>query len=181
MSKRPVAALFVTVAALVLLLNFKTPDVTAIAAGTSGLAVVATPAATSATSGTSLAGTTDTTAVSQATATPAASSSSGTSSSGSSSSAAASAGTFTGSVVDTRYGPVQVQVTVSGGTITAVEALQYPSTDPHSSRINATAIPALVQEALQAQSAQVNSVSGATYTSEAFMQSLQSALDAAHA
>ena len=176
MSKRPVAALFVTVAALVLLLNFRTPDVTAIAAGTSGMAVVATPAATSAISGTSLAGTSDTTAVSQATATPAASSGSATSSSG-----AASAGTFTGSVVDTRYGPVQVQVTIAAGTITAVEAVQYPSTDPHSSRINATAIPALVQEALQAQSAQVNTISGATYTSGAFAQSLQSALDAAQA
>jgi uncharacterized protein with FMN-binding domain len=85
-------------------------------------------------------------------------------------------GSFTGTTIQTPFGPVQVKVSVENGKITAVDALQAPSGDPHSSRLSDMAIPRLIQSTLTAQSARVNAVSGATYTSMAFMQSLQSAL-----
>ena len=85
-------------------------------------------------------------------------------------------GTYTGSTADAYYGNVQVQVTISGGRITAVNFLQYPSDRSTSVYINSQAMPYLQQEAIAAQSAQVNVVSGATYTSQAFQQSLASAL-----
>ncbi len=89
-------------------------------------------------------------------------------------------GTFTGSAADTRYGPVQVQITVAGGKITDAQAVQYPQESGRDVRINSAAVPELNQETLQAQSAQIDTVSGATYTSEGYQQSLQSAIDAAH-
>jgi uncharacterized protein with FMN-binding domain len=89
-------------------------------------------------------------------------------------------GTFTGGAADTRYGPVQVQITVSGGKITDAQAVEYPQESGRDVRINSAAVPELNQEALQAQSAQIDTVSGATYTSEGYQQSLQSAIDAAH-
>jgi uncharacterized protein with FMN-binding domain len=85
-------------------------------------------------------------------------------------------GTYTGSTVQMPFGPVQVQITVQSGRITGVQALQQPSGDPHSSQISAYAVPRLIQETLNAQSARINAISGATYTSWAFAQSLQSAL-----
>jgi uncharacterized protein with FMN-binding domain len=95
------------------------------------------------------------------------------------SSRSTSATTITGDAVDTQYGPVQVQLTVKSGTITAVKAIEYPVNDPRDQEINAYAIPALNQEALSAQSAQIDMISGATYTSEGYLSSLQSALDQA--
>jgi uncharacterized protein with FMN-binding domain len=89
-------------------------------------------------------------------------------------------GTFTGGAADTAYGPVQVQISVSGGKITSVQILQVPQESSHDVRINSQAVPILNQEAVQAQSAQIDSVSGATYTSQGYTQSLQSAIDAAH-
>jgi uncharacterized protein with FMN-binding domain len=89
-------------------------------------------------------------------------------------------GTFTGGAADTRYGPVQVQITVAGGKITDAQAVQYPQESGRDVRINSSAVPELNQETLQAQSAQIDTVSGATYTSEGYQQSLQSAIDAAH-
>lgn len=86
----------------------------------------------------------------------------------------------TGGVVDTQYGPVQVEVTVRGGRITAAHALQHPSGDGQTDQINAYAVPQLDQETMAAQSAHIDTVSGATFTSEGYRQSLQSALDAAH-
>jgi uncharacterized protein with FMN-binding domain len=88
-------------------------------------------------------------------------------------------GTYTGSVADAFYGNVQVRVIVSGGNITDVQFLQYPSDRSTSRFINSQAMPLLTQEAIQAQSAQVDGVSGATATSGAFIQSLQSALQQA--
>jgi uncharacterized protein with FMN-binding domain len=88
-------------------------------------------------------------------------------------------GSYSGQTVDTRYGPVQVAVTVSGGRITAVNFLALPEDRPRSQTISQQATPLLRSEALQAQSAQVNLLSGATYTSEGFAQSLQSALSQA--
>jgi uncharacterized protein with FMN-binding domain len=80
--------------------------------------------------------------------------------------------------VDTRFGTVQVQVTVEGGTIVDVTALQLP-TGGRNSQESAYAEPILRSEALQAGSASIDTVSGATYTSMGYIQSLQSALDSA--
>lgn len=85
-------------------------------------------------------------------------------------------GSYTGSPADAYYGTVQVKVIVSGGQITGVQFLQYPSDRSTSRYINGQAMPMLTQEAIQAQSANVNGVSGATATSGAFVQSLASAL-----
>jgi uncharacterized protein with FMN-binding domain len=88
-------------------------------------------------------------------------------------------GSYTGKAVDTRYGTVQVSVTVNGGKITGVNFLALPEDRPRSQVISAEATPLLQSEALQAQSGKVNLLSGATYTSEGFAQSLQSALSSA--
>ncbi|MFJ1709340.1 FMN-binding protein [Kitasatospora sp. NPDC088346] len=85
----------------------------------------------------------------------------------------------TGSAVGTRYGPVQVKVTLAGSRITAVDVIQYPSGDHRDQEINSYALPVLNQEAIAAQSAGIDVVSGATYTSDGYIRSLQSALDRA--
>jgi uncharacterized protein with FMN-binding domain len=89
-------------------------------------------------------------------------------------------GTFTGDAADTRYGPVQVRITVAGGRITDAQAVEYPRESGRDVRINSTAVPELNQETLRAQSARIDTVSGATYTSEGYQRSLQSAIDQAH-
>jgi len=101
------------------------------------------------------------------------------SSTGSTTGAAPSAGTVTGPVAQTRWGPVQVQVTVSGGKLTDVSVLQSPNGNPRDQQINAYALPILVQDTLDAQSADIDMVSGATVTSDGYRQSLQGALDEA--
>jgi len=88
-------------------------------------------------------------------------------------------GTVTGDSTDTRWGPVQVAITVSGGTITDVQVVDYPSGNGRDRQINSRALPILVQETLDAQSADIDMVSGATVTSEGYLGSLQSALDRA--
>lgn len=98
---------------------------------------------------------------------------------GSSSNGSDSEQTVTGRAVQTRWGPVQVQITISGGTIIAAEAVQVPSGNRRDVEINHQAIPVLTQEALTAQGAEIDSVSGATYTSQGYIESLQSALDQA--
>ena len=85
-------------------------------------------------------------------------------------------GTYNGPTVDAYYGYVQVQVVIQNGKIATVSFLQFPSDRRTSQRINSVAVPYLQQEAVQAQSANVNIVTGATLTSEGFIQSLQSAL-----
>ena len=85
-------------------------------------------------------------------------------------------GTFTGSTQQTRFGPVQVEITVSNGKITAAKALQYPNNDFRSQQISQQAIPYLVQETLAAQSANIQGVGGASYTSQGWYDSLVSAL-----
>lgn len=90
-------------------------------------------------------------------------------------------GTYTGSVADAYYGNVQVQAVVSNGKIVDVRFLDYPQDRGTSIRINSVAMPYLTQEAIQAQSANVNGVSGASDTSAAFRQSLASALVKARA
>ena len=97
--------------------------------------------------------------------------------------AAAAAGaapaTFDGAVVATAYGNVQVRITVSGGALTAADAIAAPNNDRHSAQISAYAVPVLNQEATAARSAKIAMVSGATYTSGGYVKSLQSALDKA--
>ena len=88
-------------------------------------------------------------------------------------------GTYTGDSVPTRFGNVQVQVTVSGGQITDVTPLHLTDRDGRSVQISNRAAPILREEVLSAQSANVRMVSGATYTSEGYLNSLQSALDQA--
>ena len=143
-----------TVAALVLLFGYHT--------STSGVAAVPGVATTQEPIGTSTS------------TSPASPSSTGT--------ATTASATVTGDVVQTQWGPVQVQITTDGsGTITDVEVIQYPSGNHEDEQINSYALPQLVQETLDAQSADIDMVSGATVTSEGYLQSLQSALDQATA
>ena len=167
--RRGAAALLVTTVALVLLISFKTPDDPLPARDGGGVAVVergTTPSA--APRPTARPRSTDAPATAASPAPSAASGGGGT----------AAATTVDGPVVDTQFGPVQVRIAVAAGRITDVVALQLP-TGRHSGQISSYAGPVLRQEALQAQSAQIDTVSGATYTSDAYAQSLQAALDKA--
>ncbi|MYQ49275.1 FMN-binding protein [Streptomyces sp. SID4985] len=87
--------------------------------------------------------------------------------------------TVTGDTAQTRWGPVQVRVTLDNGRLTDVTAVRHPSENSRDQEINAFALPRLRAEALAAQSADIDTVSGATYTSTGYRQSLQSALDSA--
>ena len=88
--------------------------------------------------------------------------------------------TFTGGTAQTAYGPVQVQIVVQNNTITSANAIKYPTGNSHDVAIARFAIQALNSETIQAQSAHISMVSGATYTSSGYIQSLQSAISAAH-
>lgn len=142
------------------------------ASGTTAGTNSGTTSGTSGTSATGPTGTGGTTATAPATAAPSAGG-------GSATGGSSASGTFTGIAAETRYGPVQVRVTVSGGKLTDVQALQLTNRDGRSVAISQQAAPILRQEALQAQSARIQAVSGATYTSEGYTTSLQSALDQA--
>ncbi|MGW1158313.1 FMN-binding protein [Streptomyces sp. NPDC002519] len=98
-------------------------------------------------------------------------------SSGSSGSATTGTKTVTGASVQTAYGPVQVRITVTNGKLTDATAVTYPQGSPRDQEINSYAVPQLNREVLTAQSANIDTVSGATYTSQGYQQSLQSALD----
>ena len=110
---------------------------------------------------------------------PSSSSSSSSSSPSRSPSSSTKTKTYTGSVAQTRWGPVQVQITVEGDKITKVTVLQQPDGNHKDAEINSYAVPILVQDTLSAQSAQIDMVSGATVTSDGYITSLQSALDQA--
>lgn len=183
--KRIVIAVLATFSGLVLLFSYKTSLDQSIPVGTASGTGTGTTTGSSAdsssddgsasTSGSS--GSSGSSSGSSSSSSSSGSSSSG--SSGSSSSTGLKDGTFTGQAVDTRYGAVQVAVTVSGGKITNVTVPQYPQNDPRDQEINSQAIPMLVSETTQAQSANIDMISGATYTSQGYLQSLQSALDQA--
>jgi uncharacterized protein with FMN-binding domain len=106
---------------------------------------------------------------------------SGTGSTSSTSSTRSTSGTktATGDAMQTRYGPAQVRVTVSNGKVVKIEAVQLQNADPKSQAISSYAAPVLQQSALTRQTAAVDTVSGATYTSLSYEASLQSALDKA--
>lgn len=175
--RRALLAIVSTVAGLVMLLSFKTqplsPAVAATSPGASGSG--------SSGSGTSGSGSTPSgsTSGTSSSSTSSGSSSAGSSSAGSSSASSSGTRTVTGDAADTRYGPVQVQVTLTGHTITNVVVVQYPANDPRDQQINSYAIPLLTHATLTANSANVDMVSGATYTSDGYQRSLQSALDKA--
>ncbi len=88
-------------------------------------------------------------------------------------------GTYTGNSEDTQYGPVQVRATVSSGKLTEVTVLQVPDNGRYEDQIVTVALPILRSEALSKQTANIDIVSGATFTSQGYAQSLQSALDQA--
>jgi uncharacterized protein with FMN-binding domain len=175
--RKVAGALLATAAGLIALLSFKshTPAAASAltAAGSSG---------TSALSGAGSSPTPDTgsgsgsSAPAQSGASPSTTPSGGASGTGSGS---GKNGSYTGSAADTMYGPVQVRITVSGGKLTKVDVLQVPDNGRYESEIVADALPILQSEALSAQSANINIVSGATFTSQGYAQSLQSALDQA--
>src|SRR5947209_9464524 len=140
--RRVILAVVSTAAALVMILSFKTHSATSLA--TPPAAVTTTPSPTS-TAPTSTA--------------PTSSSSSTTK-------------TYTGTAADTRYGPVQVKITVTNGKVVAATSTEYPQNDPRDEQINSYAIPTLNQEAVQAgTSANIDMVSGATFTSNGYLQS----------
>ena len=85
-------------------------------------------------------------------------------------------GTFTGISAQTRFGPVQVRVTIAGGRITKVAVPVYPVSTPRDQMINSQAIPMLTQEVMQLQSSNIQGIGGASYTSQGFYDSLLSAL-----
>ncbi len=101
------------------------------------------------------------------------------SASSASSAPAGAARSVTGDASDTRYGAVQVRVTLEGSRISKIDVIRYPSRDRRDQEINGFALPLLNQEAIAAQSAHIDAVSGATYTSDGYTRSLQSALDQA--
>jgi len=178
--KKIVYAVLATLTGLVLLFSYRTSlEVVAPAAnGTPGTTKNTTGSATGTSSGSTSSGT----ASAASSGTASGSSSSTTSGSGSATTGSGlKDGTFTGQAVDTRYGAVQVAITVSGGQITDVSVPQYPNTERRDEEINAQAIPMLISETKNAQSAQIDMISGATFTSDGYTQSLQSAIDQAKA
>lgn len=168
--RRVILAICTTAAALALLLSFKTHAQGGL--GASPAAALGTPAPSGGSGGTTGRAATAATA-------GAAPQSTGTATATGQAASSATATTVTGDAVQTIYGPVQVQVTVKAGKVTAVNAVEYPTGTSRDYEINSYAIPQLNQEALTAGSAHIDAVSGATYTSGGYISSLQSALDKA--
>jgi len=164
--RRIVLASAATVSGMVLLLSLKPHTSPVLATADTKSPTVSSSSAPSSGSGGSSSGSS------------ASSGGSSASSSGSTSGKAVSK-TATGDTVQTRWGPVQVRVTIKSGKLTDVTAVQYPQDNPRDQEINSYALPQLRREALAAQSADIDMVSGATYTSTGYKQSLQSALDSA--
>jgi uncharacterized protein with FMN-binding domain len=170
--KRIVWFFMSTVTALVLLFGYHTST----SSRSSGETAIAAPLQSGSTTAPSSAGQSSVATTAPGATSPAPSS---TSAPTSSTTGAASSTTVTGSTAQTRWGPVQVQLTVQAGTITDVSVLQYPNGNRRDQEINATALPILVKETLSAQNANIDMVSGATVTSDGYLTSLQSALDQA--
>jgi uncharacterized protein with FMN-binding domain len=161
--RRVILAIVCTAAGLALLLSFKTRNPTGLASATAPPqdqnGTSASPSATTGAAGTG----------------PGASG--GKSASGAKTTAAAK--TVAGDVTQTIYGPIEVKITVKGGRITAVSVPVYPDGTVRDMQINAFALPELVQQTIAADSARLDAVSGATYTSQGYIRSLQSAIDKA--
>jgi uncharacterized protein with FMN-binding domain len=166
--RRVILAIVSTVVVLVILLSIKTHSV-----ATAPPAAVGTPSGSATGPGTASG------SGSGSGASPTQSSGTGSGTGSGSATGTASAKTVTGDASNTMYGPVQVQITVKSRKITAVNVVQYPNGTSRDAQINAFAIPELTQETLAANSASIDMVSGATYTSNGYISSLQSALDKA--
>jgi uncharacterized protein with FMN-binding domain len=169
--RRAVVAIVATALGLVLLFSFKTPDSLPIrAAGAPASLGDVAPGPSARPSPASGSGGASSTPGSTGSAT------------GSTPKPTANSGTITvtGDDVPNQFGDVQVQVTFSDGKITDVKALQLPYDRRRSAEISQYVEPYLRSEALQAQSAQIDLISGATYTSDSYAHSLQSAIDKAH-
>ena len=85
--------------------------------------------------------------------------------------------TISGSTVNTRFGPIQLKATVTNGKISDIQVVQYPSNDGHSIQISRYALPVLIQQTLTTQTADIQGVGGATYTTMGYKKSMQSILD----
>ena len=163
--RRIVIWLASTVTVVVLLFGYHTStDTAATAAGTSTSGAPAAPS---------------TTTTPKASDPPTPSASSTPSSTPSSNPSSSGPKSYTGDVTQTRWGPVQVKITVTAGTISKVMVVQSPSGNGRDLEINSRALPVLTQETIDAQSAKIDMVSGATVTSGGYVGSLQSALDQA--
>ncbi|MBD3751674.1 MAG: FMN-binding protein [Micrococcales bacterium] len=176
--KRIVYGLLATLSGVVLLFSYRTsleavmPVAADDTAGTTTVTPEATPSASASPSTTAESAT--------PTASPSASASDSTTTDTTTTTTTGLAdGAYTGDAVRTRYGNVQVQITISGGVVTDVQVPQYPNNDRKDQQINARALPILISETTETQSADISMVSGATYTSDGYIQSLQSALDQA--
>jgi uncharacterized protein with FMN-binding domain len=168
--KKIVVAIMGTISGLVLLFSYHTSTESVAATTTEDTGSGATqvdPETTAAPSATATAGST-----ASASSTPTASASTTT--------AAGGDGTYTGDAVETRWGTVQVEITVENGKITSSDAVQFPSENGKDKQINAYAVPILNAAVVEARGASIDSVSGATVTSDGYVESLQSAIDAAH-
>lgn len=166
-----------TLSALVMLFSYHTSTEAVAAKAPTSVATAQTASSASTDSGTSQ----TTTSGSGAAGSSGGSGGSSTSSSSSASATDTSAAkTYTGDAISTRYGNVQVEITVKNGAVTSVKAVDYPMENGRDQEINSVAIPTLNEEATSAKSASIDMVSGATYTSNGYIQSLQSALDQAN-
>jgi uncharacterized protein with FMN-binding domain len=162
---KSIAALGLTAVGSALVVGFQVPETTLATTGTQSTTAAVAPA-------TAVTGTT--TGVAAAAAATSAATTTTTSVS------AYKDGTYTGAAVSEPWGTFQLKVTISGGKLTSVTVVSAPS-DNHSSSINSRAVPTLTQAAIAAQSASIDLVSGATWTSRSYVTSLQAALDAAKA
>jgi uncharacterized protein with FMN-binding domain len=189
MPKRGLIAGLLTAGGLALLFSFKTPATANI--NLRGAVVGSPPANTSFSNGSTGSGSTANTGSGSNGSAGTGSNGAGSNGTGSNGSSATStpapvsgggsprSGTFTGQSIFNGYGNVEVQITVANGKVTDVQALQLPTDRAYSAQISQYVAPILRSEALQAQSAQISLISGATFTSEAYAQSLQSALQQA--
>lgn len=173
--KRVILAAAGTITGLVMLLSFKTRGASppaSVATGAADTTGTTNPTAgdSQATSGTSGTGSPST---------PGSAASSPAAPPATSPTVASGTRSVTGNPISTRYGPVEVQITVSNGQVAQVTALEYPTATRRDQQINAYAIPALNQEAVAAKSYKIDMISGATYTSVGYIDSLQSALNKA--
>lgn len=177
---KPATALVLTGIGSALVVGFRTPEVPAATTSTT-TTTVGTGTSTSTSTGTTSAGTSSGTssgATATASAAPAASADPSTTTTATATTLAD--GTYDGATVQEPWGTFQVQAVVSGGQLTDVVIVSAPQ-DGHSSRINSSAIPTLTEAAVASQSASLDVISGATWTSQSYMTSLQAALDAAQA
>ena len=178
--RRIVVGFMSTVSALVLLFSYHT----SLGASSSSAGLPSTGdsgTGTAASDDSAASSSTDSSTDSGSSSTDSGSGSSTDSGSGSSSgSSGSSSKAYTGAAADTRWGVVQVRITVQNGKITKSEAVQYPTENPRDQEINAYAVPQLNSEAVDQQSSAIDAVSGATVTSDGYVQSLQSAIDQAN-